>query len=419
MSLTDPVILPRLSGRPWPWGGWDNRVLSRPGDDAAQHRSGPIGRLWSRVAEAVSWTPPTSTEVGTVAKSALAAGLSWWIAREASSEPSPVLASLSAIVVVQVSVRASISAALERSAAVVLGVLLALAIGDALALNGLTVALLVGLALGVAELVLRLPRAAARQVPVSGLVVLSAVAASPETSGWYRALDTLIGAAVGVVVSLVLPASRLVDAHQTIDRLGDGISNALETMGAALERPWSTEQTREWRQTARTLRDRLVDQATEAIGNGREAARWNVRDRRHVEVIGRYEDMLPRLERTAIGTWVIARSLDDQARLSEADHRAIPAMGALLAALGNAVRVAVREILDEPGETDLSQALAEVRERRTRCVRGATRRAREALEQDAGYGDPVEGELLGYASVLVQVDRIANDLAAGLPTGDL
>ena len=89
------------------------------------------------------------------------------------------LASLTAVVVVQVSVRESMRTALERSAAVVLGVLVALAIGDALELNAAIVAVLVASSLAVAELLLRLPRAAARQVPISVLVVLSAVSVSP------------------------------------------------------------------------------------------------------------------------------------------------------------------------------------------------------------------------------------------------
>jgi hypothetical protein len=144
-----------------------------------------------------------------VAKSALAAGLSWSIARAVTDLSDPVLAPLTALVVGQVSVRASVRAALQRSAGVVLGVLLALALGDLFGLNGLTVAVLVALSLGVAELVLRLPAAAAIQIPISILVVLTAVAASPVKEGWNRALDTIIGAAVGVIVSLVLPASRL------------------------------------------------------------------------------------------------------------------------------------------------------------------------------------------------------------------
>jgi uncharacterized membrane protein YgaE (UPF0421/DUF939 family) len=373
-------------------------------------------RLRQRVRDAVSWTPPTSTEIGTVAKSGLAAGLSWWIAAAVTDVSDPVLGALTAIVVVQVSVRASVRTALQRSAAVVLGVLLALAIGDALNLNGFTVAVLVAVSLGVAQLVLRLPPSAARQVPISGLVVLSAVASSPGSSGWERGLDTIIGAAVGVVVSLVLPASRVVDARQTLERLADSIGGVLEAMGSGLHESWSTAQTAEWRRTARTVRERLVDQANEAVGNGRDVARWNFRDRRHVDVLARYEEVMPRLERTAIGVSVISRGLDDHAHLSATTHRAMPAMGALLLALGGAVRALVHDVLGAPESGGLAAWLAEVRGQRERCVRGASRRARLAIEHDQEAGaDELEGEWLSYAALLVQVDRIVGDLSAPPP----
>jgi uncharacterized membrane protein YgaE (UPF0421/DUF939 family) len=373
-------------------------------------------RLRQRVRDAVSWTPPTSTEIGTVAKSGLAAGLSWWIAAAVTDVSDPVLGALTAIVVVQVSVRASVRTALHRSAAVVLGVLLALAIGDALNLNGFTVAVLVAVSLGVAQLVLRLPPSAARQVPISGLVVLSAVASSPGSYGWERGLDTIIGAAVGVVVSLVLPASRVVDARQTLERLADSIGGVLEAMGSGLHESWSTAQTAEWRRTARTVRARLVDQANEAVGNGRDVARWNFRDRRHVDVLARYEEVMPRLERTAIGVSVISRGLDDHAHLSATTHRAMPAMGALLLALGGAVRALVHDVLGAPESGGLAAWLAEVRGQRERCVRGASRRARLAIEHDQEAGaDELEGEWLSYAALLVQVDRIVGDLSAPPP----
>jgi hypothetical protein len=365
----------------------------------------------------VSWTPPTSTEIATVAKSGLAAGLAWWVAGAVTDVPDPVLGPLTAIVVVQVSVRASVRTALQRSAAVVLGVLIALAIGDALDLNGFTVAVLVAVSLGVAQLVLRLPPSAARQVPISGLVVLSAVASSPGSPGWRRGLDTVIGAAVGVVVSLVLPASRLVDARQTLERLADSIGGVLEAMGSGLQQSWSAEQTADWRRSARTVRERLVDQANEAVGTGRDAARWNFRDRRHIDVLGRYEEVMPRLERTAIGVSVISRGLDDHAHLSGTTHRAMPAMGALLAALGGAVRALVHDVLGESDGADLAGSLAEVRGRRERCMRGASRRARSAIEHDQEPGaDELEGEWLSYAALLVQVDRIVGDLSAPPPT---
>jgi uncharacterized membrane protein YccC len=253
-------------------------------------------------------------------------------------------------------------------------------------------------------------------VPVSGLVVLSAIASNESSQAGRRALDTVIGAAVGVAVSLVLPASRLVDARQTLDRLAGGLDEVLRTMGSGLHQPWSTDQSAEWRRTARTVRERLVDQAVEAVGDGREAARWNVRDRRHVETIGRYEDVVPRLERTAIGVSVIARGLDDHARLAGTIHREMPAMGALLLALAAAVRALADDVLGTMPGT-LTESLAEVRTRRDRCMRGASRRARMALDQADGPGDDeIEAEWLGYVALLVQVDRIVGDLSAPLPT---
>jgi uncharacterized membrane protein YgaE (UPF0421/DUF939 family) len=373
--------------------------------------------LWQRVVEGVSWTRPTSTEIGTVAKSGLAAGLAWWVARTLTDVADPVLAPLTAIVVIQVSVRASLRSAVQRSIAVVLGVLLALAIGDALDLNAFTVALIVVVSLGVAQLVLRLPAAAARQVPISGLVVLSAVSLSAESSAWHRAVDTVVGAAIGIVVSLVLPASRLVDARQTLDRLADSLGGVLESMGAGLQQPWSTEQTGDWRRTARTTRERLVRQAIEAVGNGREAAEWNVRDRRHVDVLGRFEEVVPRLERTAIGVSVISRGLDDHARVAGTTHPAMPAMGELLVAVAGAVRALVVHVLGAGDQAAVDRSIADVRERRGRCVQGAFRRARLVLEQDEGvHDDALESEWLGYTALLVQVDRIVGDLSAPLPS---
>ena len=49
-------------------------------------------------------------------------------------------------------------------------------------------------------------------------------------------------------------------------------------------------------------------------------------------------------------------------------------------------------------------------------MQGASRRARMALDHGDGPGDDeIEAEWLGYAALLVQVDRIVGDLSAPLP----
>jgi uncharacterized membrane protein YgaE (UPF0421/DUF939 family) len=376
-------------------------------------RVGPARRLL----RAVSWTRPTSTEIGLVAKSGVAAGLSWWVALWVTDVPAPVLAPLTAIVVVQVSLRASVRSALQRSAAVVLGVLVAVVLGDALGVNAFTIALLVALSLGFAQLVLRLPAGSARQLPISTLLVLTTVSGSQSSYGWHRALETVVGAAVGVTVSFVLPASRLVDATQTLERLGTSLDRVLQRMGDGLQRAWSTEETTEWRREARTVRRRLVVEAAEAMGNVRESATWNIRDRRRIQTLARYEEVLPRLERTAIGVSVISRGLDDHARLTGSTHPPMASMGTLLRSLGAAVETLTETVLAGTGsDADaLARSFDDLQARRDRCVLGASRRARLALDRDPGP-DALEGEWLGYAALLVQVDRIIGDLRAPLPT---
>ena len=378
-----------------------------------------VRRAWHRVADAVSWTPPTSTELGTVVKAAVAAGLAWALAVAVTDSDAAVLAALTSVVVVQVNVRASVPTALQRSAAVVIGVLTALAIGDALSLNALTVGLLVGGCLALAQLVFRLPPAAARQVPVTMLVVLTAAAADPDELGWQRAAGTLIGAAVGVVLSLALPASRLVDGRQTIRRLGEGLCEVLGSMGRGLAAPWSTDLTRDWRRVSHNVRDRLVDEAWEAVGDGRSAAKWNIRDRSHRSELSRFEDAMPCLERTAIGVWTIARVLDDHARLVDEPHRAMPSMSALFASMADAIAAYVGSILGASELATVEALLDEVQARRERCLQGATRRARLALE-GGSHEDrhQIEGEWIGYVSLLAQIDRIAADIRVSVTRTD-
>jgi hypothetical protein len=91
-------------------------------------------------------------------------------------------------------------------------------------------------------------------------------------------------------------------------------------------------------------------------------------------------------------------------------------MGALMIALANAVRVVSHEVLGDSEDADVTRALEKVKVKRDRCAQGAARRARLALEHDEAFdSDQLEGEWLGYAALLVQVDRIVGDLSAPLP----
>ena len=126
---------------------------------------------------------------------------------------------------------------------------------------------------------------------------------------------------------------------------------------------------------------------------------------------------MPRLERAAIGVSVISRGLDDHAHLSGTTHGAMPAMGALLDLAGGApCGLSARTCSATRHADRVASSLAEVQARRDRCAQGASRRARLALEDHDEPDHELEVEWLGYAALLVQVERIVGDLSAPLPT---
>jgi hypothetical protein len=195
-------------------------------------------------------------------------------------------------------------------------------------------------------------------------------------------------------------------------RLANVLGDELDAMGTGLADTWSTVQTAEWRHSARLARQGLVEEMTEAVGNSREAAQWNVRDRAHVAELGRYEEVMPRLERTAIGVWAIARGLEDHAQLAGGEHRRMESMGGLLTSLGNLVRMFTAEVLGDAPDGAVAGALQDVHVRRAPCARAAHRQTRETPGHESVGPSP---EWMSYTALLVQVDRIVDDLRAPLP----
>jgi hypothetical protein len=152
------------------------------------------------------------------------------------------------------------------------------------------------------------------------------------------------------------------------------------------------------------------------VGNSQDAARWNIRDRRQIHQLARLEEVMHRLERTAIGVSVISRGLDDHARLTGTTHASMAAMGTLLEELAGAIRAVAAQALSGTEEAAVAERLDAVRAQWQRCLHGARRRAREAWEGEAtAEALQLEGEWLGYGAILVQVDRIVDDLSAPLP----
>ena len=141
----------------------------------------------------------------------------------------PILAPLTALLVVQVSLYQTLRSAAHRVAAVVTGVLLAIALADLAGFTwwslGLTIAagLAVGSALHLGDAVL--------EVPVSAMLILSNATRAAAVG---RIAETAIGTATGLIAGFVFTRPRLQPAEEAIEDLCRKLSGLLTTIADEL-----------------------------------------------------------------------------------------------------------------------------------------------------------------------------------------
>jgi uncharacterized membrane protein YgaE (UPF0421/DUF939 family) len=247
------------------------------------------------------------------AKTAIAAGLAWFIAADVIGNNLPVFAPLSALLTVQVTVWDSVSRGLQRALGVVVGVLVAYALARLMGIHVWSVALVVFVS-WVAGQLLRLGQQGAVQVPVSALLVL---VLGTTTSGYAidRVVDTFIGAAVGVVASLiVIPRTNLAEARARVTGLATAVAAVLRDMADGVLAPGTDFQ-------ALLVKARHLDDEAESVAlvtaRTLTATRWSpagYRDRSAAQALVAALDTLDHVVRSTRGA---ARVLTDGQRGSE------------------------------------------------------------------------------------------------------
>ena len=189
--------------------------------------------LPARLREQLSWLGPPALQA---AKTAVAAGMSWFIAADVIGNSIPVFAPLAALLTVQVTVWDSVARGLQRVLGVVVGVLVAYGFARLAGINAWSIALVIFVSL-LAGRALRLGQQGSVQVPVSALLVLVLGA----TTGGYaldRVLDTVVGAGVGILVNLVLvPPTRLDEARAKVRGFGAALADLLRQVAGDLGTP--------------------------------------------------------------------------------------------------------------------------------------------------------------------------------------
>ena len=138
----------------------------------------------------------------------------------------PLLAPLTAMLVVQVTPVSLLASGLDRVVAVVAGVSIAVAFASTVPLEWWSLGLLILLSITIGQ-VLRL-RSNLIEVAISGMLVLGVGSLSAESAAGQRIAETLVGAAVGIAANLLFPPKvASADAGRAIDGLADSVSELL------------------------------------------------------------------------------------------------------------------------------------------------------------------------------------------------
>jgi uncharacterized membrane protein YgaE (UPF0421/DUF939 family) len=167
-----------------------------------------------------------------ILQATLAAGAAWLVARHVLGHPQPYFAPIAAVI----SVGASHLARGRRTIELVVGVALGIAIGDLL---------IAGIGVGVLQLMLVVALAMSAAVLVGGgplLVTQAAFSAvlvatvQPPTHGiyWGRFTDALVGGALGLLVTALVPVDPIALARRAAAPLLEELATTIEAVAVAL-----------------------------------------------------------------------------------------------------------------------------------------------------------------------------------------
>jgi uncharacterized membrane protein YgaE (UPF0421/DUF939 family) len=347
----------------------------------------------------------------TITRLTVCAVFAYLIALPVPETSPPVLAPLTAILVLQVSIYQTLFSAVRRVAAVVTGVLIALGLSTWIGFTwwslGLTITL--GLAVGYA---LRL-REAVLEVPISAMLILSVGSKAAATS---RITETLIGTAAGLIAGFVLTAPQVEPAEEAIADLARTMADLLDRMAAGLNDGSVNDSARAWLDQARALGSE-IGKVDEALQQAEESTKLNPRSMQLPYSTVTLRQSLETLEHSAITVRILARSLVDNTRLAGDDNPVNDpdvrrGLADTLGELSAAVRTygSLATELD-PGRHD---ALKTELERHLAAARDQQDRLSELLAAAPAarpVGWPLRGEVISH------LDRLRSELEAGVPDG--
>lgn len=319
----------------------------------------------------------------------------------------PLTGPLTALLVVQATLFSTLTMGFQRVLSVVSGVLVAVLVSALVGLTWWSLGLIIAASLLVGH-VLRLgPQLL--EAPISAMLILGVGGASVAVT--ERVGETLIGAAVGVLINVVFPPElRAQDAGKAVRRVAEEVADLLVRVARELPENPSREQAFRWLQEVRGL-SRFVDAADKAITEASASRRLNPRAMRDVDNEPILRTGLDALERSVVALRAVFRSIAEGIGEAEADEEdeyapeLLGAFGVLLEDLARALRTygalvyADADTRTVTTDARLAEAVDALRETRAMLT--------ELLLIDSDQ-HPDQWMLRG--SLLASVDRVLSEL---------
>jgi len=344
----------------------------------------------------------------------------------------PVLAPLTALLVLQASLYQTIRSALRKVLSVTLGVLVAVGVAEFIGFSWWQLALVIAAALSIGR-ALRLGDDLL-EVPISAMLIFSSVGTHAAAAG--RVVDTLVGAAAGLAGGLIFAGRPQVQpARSAVGRLAGQVAGLLDRMasdladdeqdGTALEGTALTSmgndltgEAAQWLTQARALRDE-IERVDDTLREAADSAKLNPRalvtpagTAQATETTVALRGGVEALEHAALTLRGLARSVLDSAGIATKespvwDRCTRVRLASVLAKLGEAIRTYGRLVQLTPGgdESLESELAAELEE-----AHGLQDELADLLKPRIGDGgEPSEWPLRG--ELLTHVDRLRTGLS--------
>jgi hypothetical protein len=310
----------------------------------------------------------------------------------------PLLAPLTALLVVQLTPVSLLASGADRVISVVAGVSVAAVFSAAVQLTWWSLAIVIAVSLLAGQL-LRLG-ANLVEVPISAMLVLGVGSFAADSAAWQRITETLVGAGAGVASNLLFPPRvQAKDAGAAIDGMARDLAGLLDRAGADMADAATSgvvlaDRSAGWLDEARTLTHDIPNVGT-ALLRAEESRRLNLRAVGTADPGPGLRHGMEALEHSAVAVRSMFRSLYDAIsggswpgtdvgpELEAAVAMLLQEFAAGIRAFGHLVRADAQPGHDHPAETarlrEASDGLQEAQARITDMLLADDDRGRNEL----------------------------------------